>query len=494
MSRPGLACVVFAAAIGAAAAQHEGFEAADALAERIRNGGWFEPSKWRRGDDGALEVHYFADVGSAEKGRFVPLLGADLERGLANAGAIGFLSLCCHGPGDLLSMTDAGFHFAALGIDASDAGLRQLLGAQLPAFDGPRGRAELLDRLLAIDVLCRRSCKPAVAELGSLAAAAAAPPALRESASRAIAVLRGNPDPVARNRLAAETLRLPAGFDACVLVDHARLPELDWLTALGRRLGALVTASRIAGAGGTPGAAVKNGAQLMCDVVSELPFGVVHRYGNARIDHSCVVITAKPGQRFPFAFTWQAVGAFEHERWQDAAVPAALASNNPLLAGTLTVAADHVFASTDGGLGMPRPALVEKLKLLLDSGDAVRVVVPATSRLWAGLAFAKVPPAEGGELRLVCGEPAVLTAMVAARDELDAEAWVARGKELLAQAKAMLLAELPDAARECHELQDLLDAVFAATFCTKGDAAFATVEVRGMTPAKVRAIAEALAR
>ncbi len=492
-----LATAVVTVCVGSAFAnaQEPEFEAGSTVAERVRSGGWFEMSKWRRGADGALEMHYFADIGGIIPGqelRFAPLLGEDLERGLDNGGAIGFLSMFCHGPGDLLGMTDAEFHFGALGIEATDIGLRQFLATPKPPFDGARGRAELLDRLLAIDVLVRRGVKGAIAELTSLAVEPTLPAVLRERAARGLAVLRSNADPLTRIRLSAETLQLPAAFDGCVMIDHARLPDLSWLTPLGRRLGALVTANAIAMAGGLISPATNNGAQSMCDIVSELPFGLVHRYGNARLDHSCVVVSAKADQEMPVALTWQAAGAFEAEGWQDVKAPAGARDNNPLFAGTLQVAADRVFASTDGSAGKPRPSLVEKYQLLRDDGLAVRAVVPGNSKLWPALAFLAMPPAEGGELRIAFGDPAVITVLIEARDEDAADAWVKKGKELLAQAKTMLEQE-PGPLEASPELKALADAVLAASFSTREATAFATIEVKGMTPAKVKAIAEALA-
>jgi hypothetical protein len=495
--KPCLAAVVVAVLVGshAANAQEPGGEPCAAVAERIRNGGWFETSRWRRGDDGALEMHFFADVGGSipdEQDRFVPLLGPDLERGIDNGGAIAFVSMLCHGPGDLLGMTDAEFHFGALGIDATDVGLRQFLATPRPSFDGPRGRAELLDRLLAIDVLVRRRVKGAVAELGTLASESTLPAALRDRAGRGIAVLRGNADPLTRLRLSGDTLQLPAAFDGCVMIDHARLPDLSWFTPFGRRLAALTTAGYIAMAGGTTTPAMRNGAQSLCDLVSELPFGLAHRYGNARLDHSCVVVSAKADAELPFALTWQAAGALEAAGWQDMKPSPSMADNNPLFAGTLQIATDRLFASTDGSAGKPRPSLVEKHALLRDDGVAVRAVVPGNSKLWPMLAFLAMPPAEGGELRIAFGDPAVITVLVEARDEDAAEDWVTKGKELLALAKTMLEQE-PGPLAASAELKELADAVFAANFGIKDATATATIEVKGMTPAKVQAIARALA-
>ena len=80
--------------------------------------------------------------------------------------------------------------------------------------------------------------------------------------------------------------------------------------------------------------------------------------------------------------------------------------------------------------------------------------------------------------------------MVEARDEEAADAWVVMGSELLAQVKTFVDAELPEPLRQCKEMKELLDALFAASFNTKDSAAFVTVEIKGLTPAKVKAIVE----
>ena len=72
----------------------------------VLDGGRFEESKWRRGADGALEVHSFADLGLEIEGeRFRPMLGEDAVLGLRNAGPVGLFAMACHGPADLLAMT-----------------------------------------------------------------------------------------------------------------------------------------------------------------------------------------------------------------------------------------------------------------------------------------------------------------------------------------------------------------------------------------------------
>lgn len=478
----------------AAAAQHpDADEPAAAVVERIRAGGWFETPRWRRGENGALEVFVPAADGQTA-GAFEPLLGAGNERGLGNAGVIGFLSLVCHGPGDLLGMTDPTLHFPALGVDPGDVGLRQFLALPPPPFDGARGRAELLDRLLAIDLLERRGCRQALAELRQLAAAEQLPAVLRDRARRAVALLQQRADPVVRRRLDAATLRLPAAFDACLLLDHARLPDLGWLTSFGRRIAALVTATALDDAPDAMlTAAMKNDVQLRCDLVGELPFGIVHHYGNARLDHSCVVVTARPGGDPPFTLTWQAAGDFEHERWQGAALSAEAAAQNPLLAAsTLTITADRLFATTDGSEGRPRPTLAGRLGLA-DDGHGLRVVVPGNSKLWPALAFLEAPPAEGAELRVSFGDPAVVVLAVTARDEDAAAAWLALGQRWIAELQQWIDGDPPAVIADAPGLRGLLDRVLATAFSVKGDTAFAVVQLPGVTPATVQAVVLALA-
>lgn len=294
----------------------------------------------------------------------------------------------------------------------------------------------------------------------------------------------------ARRRLEPAAIRLPAAFDGCVVIDHARLPDMRWVAPLGRRFGALVIATVVEKAGGMLAPSQLNGGQRMCDIAAEAPFWVAHQWGNARVDHSCITVNAKAGADMPVAITWNAVGEFEHERWAAATLPPRVAANNPLLGGTLTVAASSLYASTDGSQGKARPAMAERL--LRDDGVAIRAMVPANSKLWPALAFLRTPPAAGAELRVMFGEPTVVVLVIEARDEDAAEQWVARGKELLAQAK-IGLGGLPEALAAQPDLKALLDALLAANLSTKDDAAFATVEVRGFTPQKLQAIVETLA-
>lgn len=475
-------------AVGGLAAQ----EAASEVAARIRAGGWLEASKYRRGADGQLELLSTYHMGGDGPGEFLPLLDAELS--LANVGLFGVLSLVCHGDGDLVAMTDAAFHFGALGIDGSDIGLRQFLAVPPPSFDGPRGRAELLDRLLAIDRLERRGVVGAVAELKGIAGNAALPAVLRGRAERAMRTLQGGTAAAGpqRARLDAAVVALPAAFDACLVVDHTRLPDLRWLAPLGRRTGALATAAALVDAGGTVSPAMCNGAQRMCDMPAEAPFWFALRYGNLQVDHSVVTISMKGDARAPVALTWNAVGAFEAEGWQSFALPEDVVRDKGFTKATGRLTASTFYASTDGSKGKPRPELCDKLTLLRDDGSALRIVLPANSKLWPALAFLDTPPTEGGEIRFVFGDPAVITFAVDGRDEDAAAAWVAKGKELIEQGDAVFaMAAEPIAATRAFQL--LRQAWGAAAFSTKDRAAFAVVTVKGFTPQHIAELAEAAA-
>ncbi len=488
--------VPFAAAFllaGLACAQDPGIESAGELAARIEKGGWFESSKWQRGADGALQMYFFADSGMAEHAHYLSLLGDDLERGMESGGLIGWLSLVCHGSGDLLGMTDAEFHFGALGIDTSDVGLRQYLAVPAPSFDGSRGRAELLDRLLAIDVLTRRDCKSSLAELRVLQAKASMPTLLRDGAARAIRQLEGQPA-TGRTRLTAAELLLPAAFDVVIEIDHSHLPDLSWLTATGRRIGALVTAREVRMAGGTVSPATSNGAQSLCDICSELPFGVVHKFGNARLDHSCFVISMKADPRLPVAFTWQATGEFEAERWQQASAPAAMVANNPLLGGALQVTAKSAFASSDKSAGKTRPAMVEKLGLLCDDGSAIRVILPQNSKAWPALSFLNLPPVLGGEVRILLGEPATIVVRLNARDEEGAEDLVAAAKSMLLELPEQFQSTLSTVLSSSPELKAAVGDLAAARVAAEGRQVTVAAQIRGVTVAKIQSVLELLGK
>jgi hypothetical protein len=91
---------------------------------------------------------------------------------------------------------------------------------------------------------------------------------------------------------------------------------------------------------------------------------------------------------------------------------------------------------------------------------------------------------------VVFGDPGVLVLAVEARDEDAADAWVAKGEELLRGAVAGVREALPAALADHADAKRLLDAVAAASFSVKDRNAFAVVEVRGFTSARLAALLE----
>ena len=76
MKKAHLLLALFVLATGMRAQEEQ--ERGELTAYRVYKGGWFENSKWRRGADGSLEMHFFADLGgslAAGQDRFVPVLG-----------------------------------------------------------------------------------------------------------------------------------------------------------------------------------------------------------------------------------------------------------------------------------------------------------------------------------------------------------------------------------------------------------------------------------
>ncbi|MEZ5963761.1 MAG: hypothetical protein R3F56_07940 [Planctomycetota bacterium] len=406
----------------------------DAVA-RVRDGGWLCAPKWRRGDDGMLQVWLLGEDAERDDA-FVPLLGEHLEAGVSSAGAIGWLALWCQGSGDLIGMTDVEFHLAALGIGTEDAALRQHLLQQSEPAAEARRRAEVFDRMLILDELRRRRCRAAVAEIEVLLRRTDLPPELRQRAETTLADLRGEPSKQARRRLDADKLLLPEQLDLCIVVDHARLPDMSGLTAFGRRVSALATASILA-ARGLQSPSSCSMAQRSCDIVAELPFGMALRYGNYRLDHSCVAVGLTPDADAPFRVWYQAAGSFDPETWAAASAPAGVAPDVPFWTGPVTMTEDLVTGTTARVPAVARPDLASGL--LADSGAAVRVVVPEHSALLARLTSLGFPDLRAAELRAsIASAVAHLTLTLDAGSDADAAAWSERGKSFLRQGKAWL--------------------------------------------------------
>lgn len=255
-------------------------------------------------------------------------------------------------------------------------------------------------------------------------------------------------------------------------------------------MGVLVTANVLERFDGPMSRAQSNAGQRMCDSAAELPYWLVHRFGHARLDHSLVTVTLPAEPEQPVAWTWHAAGGFDDARWRPALVAGADGVFAKLHEGPLDITASTLFAATPGSGAAARP---EAAKVLLaDDGTAIRAVVPAASKVWANLAALRLPAANGAELRVTFGDPAVLVLAVHAADDAAAGAWVERLRELLAEAKTGV-DDLPESVRRHDEIRALLAAFLGAKLSTKGGSAFAVVAIRGFTSAKLRGFAEPLA-
>lgn len=451
MKKPGSSGVAFLLLCGALFCQED----SAALRDRVEAGGAIVDIPYRRDAQGRLgSVMRDSDSGA----RWQPLFGDDFVRSLQSGlGLAGWVALYGQGGGDLLALTDAGFHLGAIGHDTTDVGLRQLLVLPLPATDDGAAKAAVLDRMVAVDELVARGCQGAKVEFAVIAADERAPAPLRERARTALATLSGG-EAGARRRLEPGDVVLPPQFDVAVVVDHARLPSMRWLIPFARRSGMLVTASVVARMGAEMDEVQMRSAQGVCDCASEAPFEIVRRFGNLRVDHSVAFVHIDPAQRFPVRFSTQAVGRFEHAGWQGLEVSDAVRRDNPMLAGSLVVEAEWLRAGTPIENGAPDAE--RAAGLLGDDGVAIRVVVPVDSQLWRQAAAIGLPAARA-VLNLRFGDAPHLELRVTAENDGDAERWLERGKALLDGLPKMLASTIPDAAREQPAYGKLLDGAAA---------------------------------
>lgn len=455
-----------------------------AVLKRVRDGGRFEETKYRRGDDGALEMRFFADTGGVygDGERYRALLGEHLAHGLQNCGALGLLAIVCHGSGDLIGMTDAAFHLGALGLPTGDVELRQWIALPLPK--NPTA-AELLDRRLAIREVLRRSGKAASGEFASLARSADG--AIRRDAEAALAEANGM---LPRARLDPAAVTFPREGVAYVVVDHARLPDLGWITSLARHVSKLRTASVIEAAGGSISEATCNGAQYLADLAGELPFELARLHGNARIDHSFVAVSLVPQGKLPFGLLWQAAGAFE-PGWAAVEPLPGSARNNPLLDGTLAVAADRLVANVHSEVGESDRERADEL--LRDDAVAIRAVVPKGSALCAMLPTLDLPQASEAEARVTFGKGAKLTATIHAADAESAQAWCDLVLGMLERARGGIAdapLQLGDDPAVAAALRQLANAKVKAD---EAGVVSVEIELDAITMGCVRTVAEAMA-
>jgi len=416
------------------------------LVARIRAGGWFCTPTWRRGTNGSLEV-WSKRSAIEQEDRFIPLLGDDLRDGITNPGTWGIPTLWLQGGGDLLAMTGGEFHLQALGLDDSDVALRQHLLRPVDST-GPLGRAEMLDRMVIIDVLQRRRCRAAIAELTGLLAQDALPEPLRQRAQAALAGLQGRSAAVERHRLSVEALPVPQQFDFAVVVEHARLPDMRGAMAAGRRSLALKVASRVAERAHDE--SWMGLMQQLCDRGPELPFGLVLRLGNVRLDHSCTMVALRLEEVPPLALCYQAAGEFEAHVW------AAAAPVHELLPrARFHMTNERITASTGLLEGELAPEIAARL--LEPTEAAIRVVVPESSKL-RDLAAKVDLTLRRAEVRISFDEDSVsMKLTVDAGSEAAAKAWCDRCEELRRRAVAALASPTmsehfkePDLAAACR--------------------------------------------
>src|SRR5262245_18247137 len=157
----------------------------ETLRQRREQGKDLIELRYRRTAQGLLEV------ASGEGGArgFERLFPDDNPLGgsLSSTGMFGVLMLFCHGSGDLLAMTDAERHLQRAQVGTSAMDLRQFLATPPPAGDAVRARVDLLDRMVAIDLLRRGGHKGAVAEWTALVTREDTPAPLRARAAQALA-------------------------------------------------------------------------------------------------------------------------------------------------------------------------------------------------------------------------------------------------------------------------------------------------------------------
>ncbi|MFO1078485.1 MAG: hypothetical protein U1E73_12245 [Planctomycetota bacterium] len=453
------------------------------LAARIRAGEWFEQAKFRRAADGTLEVNFFGGIGQGPgsdwQNRYEPLLGKDLECGIATADPLAVFGLFCHGSGDLLGMTDAAFHLTAAGIGTDEAALRKL--AATPG--DPADRANQLERMLAIDLLARSGVRKALGDLRGIAKSDGPEP-LRRRAREALARLEGRPPSEPRRHLDAASMRLPAQFDLCIAVEHAHLPDLSWWMPLARRSHALAQASLFAQVFADRPVRPDwlNTRQRHCDVNADLPFGLVQRHGDARVDQSVVAVTGLAADREP-AVLWRAAGDFG-DGWQTAAMPST-SRRAWWQSGSLRVAADHLDAEVgDIGTCTPRAELADHL-LRHDEKTAIRAIVPRTSGLWQRLAN-DLPSPPDGEIDIAFGEPIVVECSLQTADADAAAAWAEALPGRLTRWRKLLLADMPVAVQEDPEVKGAFGDAFDPQITVEGATLRVTARIRGLTPEVVR--------
>jgi len=328
--------------------------------------------RWRRDASGNLEYAPAAN----DQASFQRLFAKGLANAVDTLSLAGWGALLLHG-GDVLSLTDGARHLGRLGIDTGDAQLAAFVRSAMP----PHGTGlALLDRLVAIDLLRRHGTPDARKLVDELAATESLAPELRERARGAA---------VARIRLDATSLLVPASADIFVAIDHTRMPQTHALVAI-EHLTGLLASAQVIGMLKMPYESDYLIGESESLFVTELPFELARRFGNYRPDHTCLALSLPMSEKQLWSWSVCSAGRFE---------PAAIEQQHALLgiAGLkCDRKGDEVALVWPGGVGRvaatrvnarsekveAAPAAAALAERLLSAGDgALGVYVPAGSKL-----------------------------------------------------------------------------------------------------------------
>ncbi|MEE9126963.1 MAG: hypothetical protein V3U11_07470, partial [Planctomycetota bacterium] len=205
----------------------------DPVEKGIHPSGDLYPVKYFTDDKGRLWMSPSPSSGETDGKELVfPERMREWRHVTSHLGLLGFIRLAFCGNQDLLSLTDAEYHFRKMKLPRTDVELRQRLVME-PAGKTPalQRRAEM-DRLLAVRLLQQRGVKGAKVELERLASDAAAGLFVRVAAKEALASLlpekfqvpaRSKVDQV--NQVGQKALlAMPTGCQVIATIDQALVP------------------------------------------------------------------------------------------------------------------------------------------------------------------------------------------------------------------------------------------------------------------------------
>src|SRR5262245_2458509 len=480
MNRPLLAFLslsLFAFA-GALPAQTQIKEPVEAIARRVAAGGELIEMQWRREACGRLST---CPKGSDD---WQPLVHDKFAETFEVTGAVGFVMAWLQGANDYLGMTDGERHLQRGGVTTTDVELRTFLATPLPA-DADARRGAMLDHMVAIDLLRRRGAKSAIGDLSTLMKREDLPPELRRRAQDAIGALLGGTR--ALHQLDPATLPLPVAADGYLVIDNGRIPDLSRLTELGRRMGLLSSLSVIKVLK-APSVEDCRIGQTESDAIGDVEFADVRRVGNVRINQYGLAVQWQADESTPVGFSLQASGEFDvkalakalPDELRDKGVEITAKDDKLSLKdeeGEYVFEPTRATAATKAMRGKPRPELAAKL--LAPGNAGIRIVVPANSKAWLGLAALELPPALDGELTVTFQPEFVVRVSITARDEDAAEAWQKRVQALLAEYVPMAEAQLTAKGPASPPLAEAIAAMKA--IAVKADGKVVTVEFTGKT-------------